>query len=527
MAMKVLISDAISQECIDILRQNDTLTVDINTGLTPDALKKIIGDYHGIVIRSATKLTADVLEKATSLKVIGRAGSGLDNVDKDVATAMGIIVMNTPGGNTVSTAEHAYSMLLSLSRNIPQAYRSMAEGKWEKKQFKGVEVYNKTLGIIGLGKIGREVALRALGFGMRVLAFDPFVTKEVAAKDNITLASLEEIYINADYITIHTPMTEKTRHMISDAEFKIMKDGVRIINCARGGIVDEAALLTALNNGKCAGAALDVFEVEPPTDNPLTKLPNVIYTPHLGASTAEAQVSVAVAIAEQIYDVLINNTIRNAVNAPSLDGEMYQQIKPSMDLGEKIGLLQAQLSEGQIKSISVKYSGQVCEFDTATITTATIKGLLSPSMQEDVNYINARVVAQGRGIKISESHEELCDDFHTKISVTVTTDKGEKIIDGSVFGKTDIRIIQIDAFHVDTIPHGLMLISENKDVPGTIGKLGSIMGENGINITNMSWGSSNNKVMMALNVNKQVPADILAALNQDKDFNWTKVVDLG
>jgi D-3-phosphoglycerate dehydrogenase / 2-oxoglutarate reductase len=525
--MKVLISDSIEKECIDILKEGQALEVDVKTGLPPEELKKIIGAYSAIVVRSATKLTADILEHAKNLKVIGRAGSGLDNVDLKAATKKGIICMNTPGGNTVSTAEHTFSMLLALSRNIPQANQTLKNGVWEKKKFKGVEVYNKVLGIIGLGKIGKEVAKRAQGFGMQVLCYDPFLTADVASQLEIKLMELDDVIGLADYITVHTPLSDQTKHMISTAQFKKMKKGVRILNCARGGIIDEQALCEALKSGQVAGAALDVFEVEPPPqDHPLLAFENVIATPHLGASTEEAQVNVAIAIAHQIRDALLNNTIRNAVNAPSFDGENYERIRPYFNLAEKIGILQAQLIKGNLEAISVEYSGNVLEFDVKAVTSALVRGILYPSLKEEINYINARVFAQERGIKVTEIRTGEIGDFSSLITVTVKTDKEKREVAGTVFGKKDIRIVRIDQYRLDTIPQGYMFISCNQDGPGIIGKIGTILGKNGININNMTWGVDQNIALMALNTDIPVPDAIVKEIESDQKFLWTKVVNL-
>jgi D-3-phosphoglycerate dehydrogenase len=525
--MKVLISDSIEKECVDILKEGNALTVDVKTGLPPEELKKIIGEYSAVVVRSATKLTADILEHAQQLKVVGRAGSGLDNVDLKAATKKGIICMNTPGGNTVSTAEHTFSMLLALSRNIPQANQTLKAGVWEKKKFKGVEVFGKTIGIIGLGKIGREVAIRAQGFGMQVVGYDPFLSTEAAAQGQIKLVELDALVRQSDYITVHTPMTDQTKHMLGVNEFNKMKKGVRILNCARGGIVDEQALAAAITDGTVAGAALDVFEVEPPAkDHPLLVLDQVICTPHLGASTEEAQLNVAVAIAHQIRDMLLKNTIRNAVNAPSFDGESFERIQPYFNLAEKIGMLHAQLMQGNLSAVTVEYSGSALEFDTKAITSALIKGVLTPSLKEEVNNVNAKILAQERGIKVAEVRKEGVEDFSSLITVTIQTDKERREIAGTVFGKKDFRIVRIDQYRLDTIPQGYMLISCNQDGPGIIGKIGTILGKNGINITNMAWGVDKKVALMALNTEQPVPDAVLKEIVSDKPFLWTKAVNL-
>ncbi|MDD5655548.1 MAG: phosphoglycerate dehydrogenase, partial [Candidatus Omnitrophica bacterium] len=388
--MKILISDPLSDEGLKILKSVKGFEVDVKTDFKPDTLKEAIKDYDALIVRSATKVNKDIIGAAVKLKVIGRAGVGLDNVDLNAATQKGIIVMNTPAGNTISTAEHTMSMMMALSRNIPQANSSVKKGEWKRSKFMGVELYNKTLGIVGLGRIGLEVAKRSLSFGMKILAYDPFLSREVAESLGIEVVELKDLFERADYITVHTPLTEETRHMISTQQFALMKKGVRVMNCARGGIIDEAALLIAVKEGKVAGAALDVCEQEPVSpDNELLKLDNVIITCHLGASTEEAQVNVAVEVAECVRDYLLGKGVRNAANYPCLDAEVFKIMEPYINLAEKLGSFSSQLAEGRLQELNLKYNGQVAQHNTAPLTMALVKGILTPIMRDAVNFINS------------------------------------------------------------------------------------------------------------------------------------------
>lgn len=485
--MKVLVSDNLSQIGVDILKKGG-LDVTVKTGMTPEELKKEIVKYDGLVIRSATKVTADVIAAAKSLKVVGRAGSGLDNVDKAAASKKGIVVMNTPGGNTVTTAEHTLSMMMSLARNIPQATASTKAGKWEKKKFGGVELFNKTLGIIGMGAIGTQLAKRAQGLGMSILGYDPFLSRERADSLGIEMATLDKIYKNSDFITVHSPLTDETRGLINKKTIKKMKDGVRIINCARGGIVNEKDLYDALVSGKVAGAALDVFEKEPPENNPLLTLDNFICTPHLGASTTEAQVNVAVAVAEQIVDYLVNGVVRNAVNVPSVAPDLLPKIQPYLGLAEKLGSFLAQVHESGINSVTVEYYGEVSELDSVPITTAVLKGMLGRVMEEAVNYVNAPFVAKERGIEVKETKSSDAGDYPSLIKVTVTSGKKTFAVSGALFVKRDPRLVQIDNYTLEVVPEGDMLVLMNNDKPGVIGAVGTLLGENKINIARMQFG---------------------------------------
>ncbi len=485
--MKVLVSDNISAKGVEILKKAG-LTVDVKTGMKPEELKACIGEYSGLVIRSATKVTAEIIEAATNLKVIGRAGSGLDNVDKTAASKKGIVVMNTPGGNTVTTAEHTIAMLFSVARMIPQATASMKAGKWEKKKFMGVELFNKTLGIVGLGAIGGQVAKKAQGLEMNIIAYDPFLSEEKAQAMGIRKGSLDDIFAESDFITIHSPMTPETRGLINAATMAKMKNGVRIINCARGGIVNEQDLYEAMKSGKVAAAALDVLEKEPPENNPLLTLENLICTPHLGASTEEAQENVALAVAEQIADYLVHGTIRNAVNFPSIPSDQVPRLQPYINLAEKLGSFSCQIFEGGTTEITVEYYGDAATVNTAPVTIAALKGYLSPILLETVNFVNAPFIAKERGIEVKESKSSDAGDFFSKITIRIKAGQKESYVSGTLYSKKDPRVIEIDGFKVEIVPEGELLLMYNNDKPGVIGNIGNLLGKNNINIARMHFG---------------------------------------
>ncbi|MDP2911136.1 MAG: phosphoglycerate dehydrogenase [Candidatus Omnitrophota bacterium] len=518
---KILVSDPLAQEGVDILKKVKEFQVDVKHKLPPEELKKIIKDYDALLVRSETKVTKDIIEAATNLKLIGRAGVGLDNVDLQAASKKGIIVMNTPGGNTMSTAEHAVSLLLSLSRNIPQADVSVKRGEWERKKFMGTEVYGKTLGIIGLGRIGTEVAKRAIAFGMKVIAYDPFLSLEKAKELGIESVEVKEIFRRADYITVHAPLTDETKNIINKDSIETMKHGVRIINCARGGIVNEAAVLEGINSGKIAGAAFDVYEKEPPVkDNPLFKCDKVVLTPHLGASTEEAQINVAVEIADSARDALLGCGIRNAVKVPCVDFELDKILQPYINLGEKIGSLVSQLSKGRTLEIQIKYSGDVTKYNLSPITVAVVKGVLAPVLQETVNYVNSVIVAKERGIKVEEMKATMLEEYSSLISVELKTDTGIRSVSGTLFTKKDARIVKIDEFHVDAVPEGNMIVAHNIDVPGIIGLMGTILGRNNINIATMTFGREKpgGKTLSVLNVDSEVSEKVLNEIRKEKNI---------
>ncbi|RJP29716.1 MAG: phosphoglycerate dehydrogenase [Candidatus Omnitrophota bacterium] len=527
--VKILVCDSMSEEGLSVIKDVKGFQVDIKTGLKPEELKAIIGEYDAVIVRSATKLTKDIIEKASRLKVIGRAGVGLDNVDLDSATAKGVIVMNTPAGNTISTAEHTFSMILSLSRNIPQANVSTKNGEWKRSKFMGVELYNKVLGIVGFGRIGKEVAKRALSFGMKILAYDPFLSKEVAESLGIEVAELNKVLSESDYITVHTPLTEETRHMISTKEFNMMKKGVRLVNCARGGIIDEAALALAVKEGKVAGAALDVFEKEPVnTDNELLKLDNVIITPHLGASTEEAQVNVAIEISECIRDYLLNKGIRNAANYPCLEAEVCKTIEPYINLADKLGSFASQLSDGRFQEVNVIYSGDITANNLAPLTMALTKGLLSPILKETVNFINAIAIAKERGINIKESRSSKEEEFVNLIKVEIKTDKDTRQVCGTLSSNKQPRIVKIDEYYVEATPQGDMLMIRNLDRPGIIGSLGTLLGKHNINIAAMSFGrkTQGGEAISVLNVDSPISGELLESIRKLENILSAKVVKI-
>ena len=528
MAIRVLISDSLSKEAIDILEKEKEFKVDVNTKLTPEELKKVIKDYDALLVRSATKVTKDIINAADRLKIIGRAGVGLDNVDVDAASKKGIIVVNTPGGNTISTAEHTFSMMLALSRNIALADLSMKKGEWERKKFMGVELYGKTLGVVGLGRIGTEVAKRAVSFEMKVLAYDPFLSADKAKDLGIELVDLKRLFSESDYITVHTPLTDVTKHLISDKEFGIMKKGVRVLNCARGGIIDEDALVKAIESGKVAGAALDVYENEPPKDSKLLKMEKVVLTPHLGASTEEAQVNVAIDVANTVRDALLNRGVRNAVNMPSVDPEIYKVIEPYLKLAENIGAIQAQIVDGHVKRVKIRYVGDLLKYDLSPFTVSIMKGMLTPILQETVNFVNALVIAKERGINVIESKTAEIQDFASLIIVEVETDKARSSIYGTLFTKVDPRIVKINEFWVDCVPEGNMLVVFNKDVPGIIGQVGTIFGKNSINVASVSFGreEKGGRAVSVWNVDSVVPKKVLDEIRGAKNVEGIKLVKL-
>lgn len=512
---KILVTDQLAPEGLDVFQRTPGFQVDVCPGLKPPELKKMIADYHGLVVRSGTKVTADIIAAAQALKVIGRAGVGVENIDVEVASKKGIVVMNTPGGNNVTTAEHTISLMLSLARHIPQATASLKAGEWKRERFIGVELCNKTLGVIGLGNVGRIVAERALGFKMKVLAHDPFVPAESAARLGAELVSLDEIYERADFVTVHVPLTNETRGLINRAVFAKMKPGVRIINCARGGIVDEKDLAAALRDGKVAGAALDVFVDEPPPPNhPLLKMSQVIATPHLGASTDEAQLNVAIAVAEQMVDYLARGIIRYAVNVPSVSPELLAVLRPYLVLAEKLGSLQVQMLAKLPKEVHIEYGGEVTQYDVAPLTLAVLKGILTPIMESSVNYVNAPVVARERGIKVVESKSSRPSDFASSIAVRVKTKDKEIEVEGAIFGSSNPRIVKIDNFYLEAVPEGYILILHNRDVPGVVGAVGTLLGQKGINIAGLELGRERvgGMAISLIHVDDAVPKETLQAL---------------
>lgn len=486
--MKVLVSDNLGEIGIEMFQKEDHIDVDVKTGLAPDELKNIISEYDALVIRSATKVTEELLEAATNLKVVGRAGIGLDNVDIPAATKRGVVVMNTPGGNVITTAEHAIAMILSMTRNIPAGTSSLKDGRWDKKKLQGREVYNKTLGLIGFGKIGSIVTDRAQGLKMKVIVYDPFVTPELVEKVGAESVSLKELYSRSDYITIHVPKMKETTGLLNQDAFDQMKDGVMLVNCARGGIVDEAALYNAMKSGKVAGAALDVFETEPPGESPLFELDKFICTPHLGASTKEAQTNVAVAVADQIIQYLKNGTIINAVNVPSVTGDLLDKLGPFLTIADRMGVLQSQLINSPLKEVIIEYRGDFDSLDMSAVSTAALKGILSSVVKDDVNFVNAAVIAKERGIKVLETSSSESEDYINLITIKAITTKGTSTVAGTIFGKHDARVVKINNFRLELIPNGHLALIHNIDQPGAIGSIGTVLGECKINIARMQVG---------------------------------------
>lgn len=525
---KVLVSDPVAAEGVAILRRGG-FEVDVRTGLTKDELIQIIGDYDALAVRSETKVTADVLEAATKLKIIGRAGVGVDNIDVERATQKGVLVVNSPEGNTIAAAELTVALLLALSRNIGQAFASMKAGEWKRSKYVGTEVYGKTVGVIGLGKIGREVAKRLLGMEMHVLAYDPFLGKEQADALGVRLVDLETIYRQSDYITVHVPKTKETAGMIGAEQIAQMRDGVRLVNVARGGIIQEAALLEAINSGKVAGAAIDVWEKEPTEpDNPLALHPNVVGTPHLGASTEEAQVGVAVDIAEQIVDVLQGRAARAAVNMPGLSPDILAATAPWLTLGDKIGSLLTQLADGSIHSVEVLYAGEFEQSQLVHITRAVMKGLLQPMLEDSVNYVNAPTLASQRGIRITESRRDRAEDYEHLLTVTAATDAGERTICGTVFGRNDARIVHIDGYNVDFKPEGFLIVTQHTDKPGIVGKVGTLLGSRNVNIAGMYLGRAQQRgsAVMALSLDDTVDEATMREISAMEGMEKARLVEL-
>lgn len=512
--MRVLVSDALAEKGVEILKKGG-LKVDVNTGLKPEELLKIIPDYDGLIIRSATKVTREVVAAAKNLKIIGRAGSGLDNVDIPAATKRGIVVMNTPGGNTVTTAEHAVALLVSMARRVPQADASTKSGKWEKKKFMGMELFNKTLGIIGVGAIGSHVAKIAQGMMMNVLAYDAFLSPEKAKELGVEVVDLEGLLTRSDVITIHAPLTPDTKHMINAASIEKMKAGVRIINCARGGIVDESDLYDALKAGKVAAAAFDVFEKEPvDPSHPLLTLENFICTPHLGAATKEAQENVALAIAEQAVDFLVRDVARFAVNLPSVPSDLLPKLQPYIDLAEKVGSFIGQTSECGLEEITITYVGEAADIDTAPIKIAALKGLLSPILEEAVNSVNAPEIAKERGIQIIEGKRSDAGNFSSLLSIKVKSGETERTVTGAIFNKTEPRLVEIDGMALEVIPFGNMLYTASEDQPGVIGTLGAFLSEHHINISRMQLGREKvgGKAISVIGVDSILGSEVLGKM---------------
>src|SRR2546430_1224523 len=529
--MNVMICDPISPKGIALLQQQPEFKVTVlETRLSEAELLPLVGEVSAMVVRSEPKVTKNVIEAAPKLGVVGRAGVGVDNVDVETATQRGIVVMNTPGGNTISTAELTFSMLMALARKIPQAHGSMKAGEWNRKEFQGVELYNKTLGILGMGRIGSEVARRAIAFGMRVLAYDPYLALSRAKALQVELLELDEVYARADFITVHMPMTDETRGMINAAAFAKMKKGVRVLNCARGGIVNEKDLCDAIKSGHVAGAALDVYEVEPPPkDFSLRDLPQVIMTPHLGASTEEAQENVGIEVAEAITDYLVRGAVRNAVNLPNLDAKTYALVKPYLNLGEKLGRLLAQLAPKRNERLVITYGGRATEMPGDPISRSGPKGFLESAGGKDVNQVNVCALASSLGLLVEEIKSNEETDFNEWLHVTVYSEGQKVSAGGTFFGKqSHPRIVRINSLPVEVVPSGVLFLMTNKDRPGIVGYIGTLMGQYQVNIANMSLSRDNKggHALTVLNLDSVPPPELLQEIRTDPDISNVRVVKL-
>jgi D-3-phosphoglycerate dehydrogenase / 2-oxoglutarate reductase len=527
--MKILVSDKLSQQGIDVLKQESEWTVDVKTGLTPAQLLEEISNYDGLVIRSNTKVTAEVLKAATHLKVVGRAGTGVDNVDLETATKKGIVIMNTPGGNSISVAEHTMALMLSIARMLPQASSSTKEGKWEKKLFMGHELNGKTLGIVGFGKIGLEVARRARSFMMNIVVYDPYVSDRLAGDLGVKLVSLDELFAASDVITLHVPIVDATRGMINASSISKMKDGVSLINTTRGGLIVEKDLAAALDSGKIAAAAVDVVSKEPPTtENPLLAHPKVIVTPHIAASTIEAQEVVGIEIAHQVKDYLKGGVIRNAVNFPSVSFEEYKKIGPFLQLGERLGSFISQISEGRPNELGIRYYGEICELNTNLIASSIVAGVLKHVLSEEVNLVNARKILEERGIVLVETRSNRVRSYSNLISVRLQTDAKMEWIEGTILSKDRTYLVSVDGIDIEVPLSGTSLFIRNTDAPGVIGQVGTTLGSNQINIANFALGRSeeNHHAVGVVNVDGDIDAKVLEQIRACQSIRFAQVVRL-
>ncbi len=524
---KILITEPFGDDAIGLLKDAG-LDVTLKIHPEEDELTGIIGGFDALIVRSRTKVNEKVIKAGKNLKVIGRAGVGVDNIDVPAATRQGIIVMNAPDANTISTAELAMTLIMALSRKIFHAVASLRAGKWEKSKFSGTELYGKTLGIIGLGRIGSTVAARAAAFGMAVIAYDPFVSMEKAVKLSVKLVTLDKLLAQSDYITLHLSLTKDTKHLLGKDAFAKMKDGVRIVNCSRGGVIDEKALYGAIKEKKVAGCALDVFEKEPPADNPLLELDELIATPHLGASTQEAQTNVSLQIARQIKRALIENVAENAVNFPCIAPEILKEIQPYITLAEKLGRFQAQMADGNIERLNIAYGGDIADYDTQPFTLSLLKGLFEPTFTGAVNYVNSMFIAQERGIKIAETKSRNVEDFANLIKLEVETNKDRSSAAGTLFSKKDLRIIRINDYHVDASPEGRLLLCENYDKPGAVAHISAVLMDAGINIADMTVGRKEigGKAVILLNIDGAVSEEVLKKIKSNPIIIQARLLEL-
>jgi D-3-phosphoglycerate dehydrogenase / 2-oxoglutarate reductase len=513
---KVLVTDPISDQGIQLLYDSDDIEVVRQPGLSEDELSGIIDEFDALLVRSQTQVTEKVMMAGTNLKVIGREGVGVDNINLDVATKRGIVVINAPDGNTIATCEHTFAMMMSVARSIPHAYKKTIGGEWDRKSFVGVELRGKTLGIIGMGRIGSEVSKRAKVFGMNVLGYDPFLTEDRAEKLGVKLASVDEVAAAADFITVHTPLTKETHHIIGPKQFGLMKKGIRIINCARGGIIDEAALVDAIDKGIVAGAAFDVFEQEPPTaDHPLLNNPKIIVTPHLGASTIEAQENVAIDVSEEVLHILRDEPFKNAVNMPSVSAGVLSKVQPYFSLGEKIGRILGQITEGAVHEIVISYSSELIDVETSPITRHIVMGVLKDRL-EGVNIVNAMHLAKTREIAINVQKSSATSSFTSLLTVSLKTKRELKTLAGTLVTGYGERIVRIDGYPVDFAPEGNVLLISHNDKPGIIGRVGTLLGNNDVNIATMHVGREviGGSAIMVLTVDKPAGKDVLAELSK-------------
>ncbi len=524
--LRVLLVDGIDPAGVEVIKRSGSIDPFVHDKISKDKLLELIPSMDGVIVRSATTIDKSVIEKASRLKVIGRAGVGIDNVDIEAATQSGVLVMNSPGGSTTTTAEHTIAMLFALARNIPQAYKKLKERQWEKTKFKGVELAGKTLGVVGLGRIGSEVARKCQAIGMNVIAYDPYINPDAQFSSGLTLVDVSRIFEESDFITVHSPLTDATRNLIRKETIARMKDGVRILNCARGGIVNEQDLYEAMKAGKVAGAALDVFETEPNTESPLLELDNFIATPHLGASTVEAQRKVSEDICQQISDYLLKNTVRGALNFPQLDANQVERYQHFVDLASRVSSFVGQLSEGRMQSVAIRYSGEVCDMNLNYLTSVIIRGLLLPVLREGVNLINALHLAGQRGIKVEETRVPAPENFTNLIAIELKTDVDSHRVSGTVFNDKLPRIVNVDGYALEVIPRGNMIFFTNLDKPGVIGNIGTVLGQCSVNIAGMQLGREHEggKALALLLVDNPVGQDVIDRVRTIDNILSAKVI---
>jgi D-3-phosphoglycerate dehydrogenase / 2-oxoglutarate reductase len=523
---KVLLLDGIDPAGVEVLEKTGAILPVVHDRIPREALLELVSEADGIIVRSATMVDRELMQKATRLRVIGRAGVGVDNVDIDAATERGILVMNSPGGSTTTTAEHAIAMIFALARSIPQAYLSLKNGKWEKSRFKGTELTGKTLGVIGLGRIGSEVARKCQAMGMKVLAYDPFINPDTPLSSGLVLVSLDEIWEKADFISFHVPLSDETRNIVNKRTIQRMKDGVRLINCARGGIIDEADLLDGLKSGKVAGAALDVFEKEPNPTSPLLKEENFIATPHLGASTVEAQRKVSEDICRQVSDFLLKRAVLGALNFPQLEAGQVERYQHFVDLAGRMASFVGQISDGRIQSVALRYSGEVCDMNLNYLTSVIVQRLLSRTLREGVNLINAGHVARLRGIKVQETRVEVPENYTNLITMEIRTDAETHKVSGTVFTDRMPRIVNVDGFSLEVIPRGNMIYFSNNDKPGVIGNIGTVLGQSNVNIAGMQLGrdEEGGRALALLLVDSAVGGDVIQRLLELENILTAKAI---